>query len=240
MADSPAKSMSSIRAIRRSTELRLSRAWRTWRLRLISLLSQRRRRRSQASSVMRPNAVSGSAVIITAGLGHGPGSLASICEQAARAKGLRLRWAELPWPDGAARQAQRGLRRPDAAGRRPRTDLAVGRHCCRHGRLGRRPFGRFFCGRVDRRPARCRFRGSARLLRARFTHPCNPALHRIDQGRRASSCRPPGPRRASSRSSSSRQDAMWKPPARPQRIPARSPVPTMSTTPRFGGPACCG
>jgi acetyltransferase len=32
----------------------------------------------------------GSAVIITAGLGHGPDSLASACEQAARAKGLRL------------------------------------------------------------------------------------------------------------------------------------------------------
>ena len=32
----------------------------------------------------------GSAVIITAGLGHGPGSLASACEQASRAKGLRL------------------------------------------------------------------------------------------------------------------------------------------------------
>ena len=32
----------------------------------------------------------GSAVIITAGLGHGPGSLASACEQTARAKGLRL------------------------------------------------------------------------------------------------------------------------------------------------------
>jgi len=32
----------------------------------------------------------GGAVIITAGLGHGPGSLASACEQAARAKGLRL------------------------------------------------------------------------------------------------------------------------------------------------------
>lgn len=32
----------------------------------------------------------GCAVIITAGLGHGPGSLASACEQAARAKGLRL------------------------------------------------------------------------------------------------------------------------------------------------------
>ena len=32
----------------------------------------------------------GAAVIITAGLGHGPGSLASACEQAARAKGLRL------------------------------------------------------------------------------------------------------------------------------------------------------
>jgi len=32
----------------------------------------------------------GAAVIITAGLGHGPGSLAAACEQAARAKGLRL------------------------------------------------------------------------------------------------------------------------------------------------------
>jgi len=30
------------------------------------------------------------AVIVTAGLGHGPGSIASACEQAARAKGLRL------------------------------------------------------------------------------------------------------------------------------------------------------
>ncbi|MBX9777314.1 MAG: bifunctional acetate--CoA ligase family protein/GNAT family N-acetyltransferase [Xanthobacteraceae bacterium] len=32
----------------------------------------------------------GAAVVVTAGLGHGPGSLASACEQAARAKGLRL------------------------------------------------------------------------------------------------------------------------------------------------------
>jgi acetyltransferase len=30
------------------------------------------------------------AIIITAGLGHGPGSLAEACEQAARTKGLRL------------------------------------------------------------------------------------------------------------------------------------------------------
>ena len=30
------------------------------------------------------------AIIITAGLGHGPGSLAHACEQSARAKGLRL------------------------------------------------------------------------------------------------------------------------------------------------------
>ena len=125
----------------------------------------------------------GSAVIITAGLGHGPGSLASACEQAARAKGLRLRRAELPWRDGAAREAQRELCGPDAAGRRPRADIAVGRHCRRHGRLGRRPFDRLFRRRVDRRPARCRFRGPARLLRARFPHPRDPALHRIDQGR---------------------------------------------------------
>ena len=32
----------------------------------------------------------GAAIIITAGLGHGPGSLAQACEQSARAKGLRL------------------------------------------------------------------------------------------------------------------------------------------------------
>jgi acetyltransferase len=32
----------------------------------------------------------GAAIIITAGLGHGANSLASTCEQAARAKGLRL------------------------------------------------------------------------------------------------------------------------------------------------------
>ena len=72
-------------------------------------------------------------IIITAGLGHGPGSLADACEKNARAAGMRLvgpnrLGALVPW-----RKAQCELRGGGAAARRSCAHLAIGRH---RGRIG--------------------------------------------------------------------------------------------------------
>ena len=147
--------------------------------------------------------------------------------------------AELPWRDGAAREAQCQLCGPDAAGRRPRADIAVGRHRRRHGRLGGRTLGRLFRRRVDRRSARRRLRRPARLLRARSPHPRDPALHRVDQG--CAQVHVGGQGRGTGQAGHRHQGrtACAKPPGRPQRIPARWPAPTTSTTPRFAARGCC-
>ena len=98
------------------------------------------------------------AIIITAGLGHGPGSLAAAARQAARAHGHAARRPQLPGGAGAPRQAQCELRRAHAAQRRPRSDLAIRRHRGRPGRMGGCASGRIFRGRLARRPDRRRFR----------------------------------------------------------------------------------
>ena len=65
----------------------------------------------------RRTAAVAAAVVITAGLGHGPGSLAAACEAAARPHGLRLVGPNCLGVHGAAGRLQRQLRRPHAAGR---------------------------------------------------------------------------------------------------------------------------
>ena len=62
-------------------------------------------------------------------------------------------------------------------------DLAVRRHRRGHGGLGGAARSRIFRDRVDRRPARRRYRRSARLLRDGRKDAGHPALYRSDQGR---------------------------------------------------------
>ena len=123
------------------------------------------------------------AVIVSAGLGHGPGSLAEDSGEG-RAK---IRHAadrpELPGHHDAGRQSQCELFRAYAGGGKSGADLAVRRHCRGHGGLGGTAGRWLFRHCLDRRPARCRYRRSARLLRAGRKDPGYPALHRGDQGR---------------------------------------------------------
>ena len=122
------------------------------------------------------------AVIVSAGLGHGPGSLADAAERAAQKYGMRLIGpnclgimmpgvslnasfsAHMPAAGNLALISQSGA---IAAGM---VDWAAQR--------GRR----LFRHRLDRRSARCRYRRPARLLRARRKDPGDPAVHRGDQG----------------------------------------------------------
>ena len=90
---------------------------------------------------------------------------------------------ELPGHHDARRQSQCELFRAYAGGGKSGADLAVGRHCRGHGGLGGAAGRRLFRHCLDRRPARCRYRRSARLLRAGRKDPGHPALHRGDQGR---------------------------------------------------------
>src|SRR5258708_30064543 len=61
------------------------------------------------------------AIIITAGLGHGEGSLADACEKAARATGLRLVGPNCPW--GLSSRAQPNPRFPPRMPPAPETPL---------------------------------------------------------------------------------------------------------------------
>ena len=123
------------------------------------------------------------ALIITAGLGHGPGSLAEAAERAARKYGMRLIGpnclgimmpgvslnasfsAHMPGEGNLALISQSGA---IAAGM---VDWAA-----------QRAVG-FSGHRLDRRSARRRYRRSAGLFRARWQDARHPALHRSDQGR---------------------------------------------------------
>jgi predicted CoA-binding protein len=94
------------------------------------------------------------AIIITAGLGHGEGSLADACEQAARATGLRLVGPNCLGVLSSivlTRQAQRQFRGPHAAGRRARFDLAIRRHNGGPYRVVGSPRHWFFGGRLTGR-----------------------------------------------------------------------------------------
>jgi acetyltransferase len=76
------------------------------------------------------------AVIISAGLGHGPGSLAEQCRSIADDHGLRI-----VGPNGIGMLApscrsQCQLYRQSRSGGRPCPDLAVRRHRCRNDRMG--------------------------------------------------------------------------------------------------------
>ena len=73
---------------------------------------------------------------------------------------------ELPRHHDARRQSQCELFRAHAGRGKSGADLAVRRHCRRHGGLGGAARGRLFRHCFDRRPARCRYRRSAGLLRA--------------------------------------------------------------------------
>ena len=122
------------------------------------------------------------ALIITAGLGHGPGSLAQASEDAARKYGMRLVGpnclgiimpganlnasfsAHMPCAGNLALISQSGA---IATGM---VDWAAQRG------------GRFLRHRFDRRPARRRYRRSARLFRAGQQDARDPALCRSHQG----------------------------------------------------------
>ena len=90
----------------------------------------------------------------------------------------------------AAGASQCELRGAHAGRWRVGADLAVGRDCGWPCRLGRAAPRWLLGDRVDRRPARRRFRRSPRLLRTRSGDAGDPALHRVQSRTRASSCRP--------------------------------------------------
>ena len=104
------------------------------------------------------------AIIITSGLGHGPGSLAERARRRRAPPGYGSS-DQIAWGSGSRRQTQCQLRRFDAASRRPRADFAVRRHCRRFGGMGGGARHRLFRRRLDRRQHRRRFRRPARLLR---------------------------------------------------------------------------
>ena len=85
---------------------------------------------------------------------------------------------ELPRHHDAAHQAQCELCRAYAARRQSCADLAVRRDRGRHGGLGRAEIRRLLRHRLDRRPARRRYRRSARLFCARPRYRRDPALYR--------------------------------------------------------------
>ena len=120
------------------------------------------------------------AIVLTAGLGHGPGSLAEAAERAAR---QRLR---IVGPNclGVLVPGQSSMRvlPQRAACRRPGADFAVRRDRRGLSRMGCPAFGRIFGRSFDWGSVGCRFRRPTRLFRARSRHPGNPALHRVDQG----------------------------------------------------------
>ena len=104
------------------------------------------------------------AVIITSGLGHGPGSLAEATRQAAHVARHAARWAQLSGYPRTAHQAQRQLHGADAAGRRSGVDLAIGRHCGRPDRMGGPAPGRLLRHGLRGRHGRRRFRRPARFI----------------------------------------------------------------------------
>ena len=123
------------------------------------------------------------ALIVSAGLGHGAGSLAEAAERAARKYGMRLigpNCLGIMMP-GAALNASFAAHMPCRG--QSGADLPIRRHCRGHGGLGGAARRGIFRNRVDRRPARRRYRRSARLLRAGPQDACDPALYRSDQGR---------------------------------------------------------
>ena len=75
-------------------------------------------------------------IVITAGLGHGAGSLAEEARLAARRHGLRLVGPNCLGVHGARGEAQRELRGPERARRRSRAGLAIGRRRGRAARVG--------------------------------------------------------------------------------------------------------
>ncbi len=138
-------------------------------------------------------------IIITAGLGHGPGSLAELCEKNARATGMRLVGPNCLGVQVPRRKTQCELRRRGAARRRSGPDLAIRRHCRWVGAMGRRARCRLFRDRLDRRQRRCRLCRSARPLRLWIAARARSCSTSNRSATPASSCRRRAPRRASSR-----------------------------------------
>ena len=98
------------------------------------------------------------AIIITAGLGHGAGSLADGCEKAARATGLRLVGPNCLGVLFLARKAQCQLCGTHAAHRRSRSGIAVRRHHRGPDRMVGGAWYRVFGCRLAWRHDRCRSR----------------------------------------------------------------------------------
>ena len=181
---------------------------------------------------------SSAAVIITAGLGHGRGSLAEACAQAARASGLRL-----VGPNCLGVLAPYAKLNASFAASMPRSgDLALisqsGAIAAGLVEWASPRAHRLFRRGLARRPDRRRLRRSARLLRARSAHARHPALRRI--GQRRAQVHVGGARGGAnqSRSWSSSRAGMRRAPKRRRPIPAHSPDRMRSMTPHFGAPAC--
>ncbi|MGX1148393.1 hypothetical protein AB7M15_004215 [Bradyrhizobium ottawaense] len=103
---------------------------------------------------------------------------------------------ELPRHHDARGQPECQLCRAHAGGGQPRADLAIGRDCCRHGRLGCTARRRLFRHRLHRRSDRRRYRRSARLFRDGSQDSRDPAATSNPSRTRASSCRQRVPPRA--------------------------------------------
>ena len=148
------------------------------------------------------------AVIVSAGLGHGPGSLADAAERAAQKYGMRLigpNCLGIMVP-GASLNASFSAHMP-AAGNLALISQSGAIAAGMVEWAAQRAVG-FSGGRLDRRPARRRYRRSARLLRARSTRPGRSCFTSKRSRMPASSCRRRAPPRASSRSSSSNPAVM--------------------------------
>ena len=122
------------------------------------------------------------AIIITAGLGHGPGSLAEVSQQAARKHGLRLVGPNClgVMVPGAQLNASFAARNPQAG------DLALvsqsGAIVAGLVEWAASAKRRILRGGLAWRSDRRRFWRSARLLRRRPPHPRDPPVCRVHQG----------------------------------------------------------
>ena len=176
------------------------------------------------------------AVIITAGLGHGEGSLADACEKAARASGLRL-----VGPNCLGVLSSRAKLNASFAARTPPAgELALISQS-----------GAIAAGLIEWSATHDIGFSAAVSLGDKVdvdfgdlldffaldgaTRAILLYIESVNNARKFMSAA-----RASSPSWWSSPAVMLKGPRRQRRTPARSLVPTRSTTPRFTAPACCG
>ena len=139
------------------------------------------------------------AIIITAGLGHGPGSLAELCVKNARAAGMRLVGPNCLGVLVPGVKLNASFAASIAAAGRPRADFAIRRAGYRIGGVGVGPRHRIFRHRLHRRQHRRRFRRCCSTSSPWIAGPA-PFFCTSNRSRTpASSCRRRVPRRAPSR-----------------------------------------